>query len=136
MKSEISEKNPYYIPKHRYYELYHFCLQYPMWRKAYNSLVELSHRPEDLLLFNTNEHGDPTARCAEAKEYYFSRIQMIRHAIEKVDTDGILFNWLLMNVTDNVSYDAMDTKYRMPVSRDKFYKKRREFFWYLSKARE
>lgn len=136
MKSEISEKNPYYIPKHRYYELYHFCRQYPMWQKAYDSLVELSHRPEDLALFDTNEHGDPTARCAEAKEYYFSRMQMIGHAIEKIDPDGVLYGWLLMNVTENISYDAMDAKYGMPVSRDEFYKKRREFFWHLSKARE
>ena len=35
IRPELSEKNPYWIEKHRYYELKHFCLQYPIWRKAY-----------------------------------------------------------------------------------------------------
>ena len=38
IRPELSEKNPYWIEKHRYYELKHFCLQYPIWRKAYVSL--------------------------------------------------------------------------------------------------
>ena len=28
LRAELSEKNPYWIEKHRYYELKHFCLQY------------------------------------------------------------------------------------------------------------
>ena len=34
----LSEKNKYYIDKHRYYELKHFCLQYDDWKKAYSIL--------------------------------------------------------------------------------------------------
>lgn len=34
MRPELSQKNPYWIGKHRYYELKHFCLQYPIWKKA------------------------------------------------------------------------------------------------------
>lgn len=30
LRAELSEKNPYWIEKHRYYELKHFCLQYPI----------------------------------------------------------------------------------------------------------
>lgn len=33
LRAELSEKNPYWIEKHRYYELKHFCLQYPIWKK-------------------------------------------------------------------------------------------------------
>lgn len=29
IRPEVSQKNPYWIGKHRYYELKHFCLQYP-----------------------------------------------------------------------------------------------------------
>lgn len=28
IRPEVSEKNQYWIEKHRYYELKHFCLQY------------------------------------------------------------------------------------------------------------
>lgn len=33
---ELSKKNTYWIEKHRYYELKHFCLQYPIWKEAYH----------------------------------------------------------------------------------------------------
>ena len=45
IRPEVSQKNPYWIGKHRYYELKHFCLQYPIWKKAYLSLDALSKRP-------------------------------------------------------------------------------------------
>lgn len=32
-KPELSEKNPYHLSRHRYYELKHFCFQYPEWKK-------------------------------------------------------------------------------------------------------
>lgn len=32
IRPELSEKNPYWIERHRYYELKHFCLQYPIWK--------------------------------------------------------------------------------------------------------
>ena len=47
IRPELSEKNPYWIEKHRYYELKHFCLQYPIWRKAYASLNSFSSKPAD-----------------------------------------------------------------------------------------
>lgn len=31
IRPETSQKNPYWIPKHRYYELKHFVMQYPAW---------------------------------------------------------------------------------------------------------
>ena len=65
IRPELSEKNPYWIEKHRYYELKHFCLQYPIWKRARAALDGLSQRPMDAVIFS---HGfsDPTARCAEA----------------------------------------------------------------------
>lgn len=65
IRPELSEKNPYWLEKHRYYELKHFCLQYPIWRKAYSSLSGLATRPADLAMFVvTNALSDPTVKCA------------------------------------------------------------------------
>ena len=50
IRPELSEKNPYWIEKHRYYELKHFCLQYPIWRKAYSVLDGYSNPPKDLAI--------------------------------------------------------------------------------------
>ena len=71
IRPELSEKNPYWIEKHRYYELKHFCLQYPIWRKAYSVLDGYANPPKDSASFViTSTLGDPTAKCAMAKTYY------------------------------------------------------------------
>ena len=42
IRAQISEKNKYYIDKHRHYELKHFCLQYPNWKKThYSKRIEM-----------------------------------------------------------------------------------------------
>ena len=42
LRSELSPKNKYYIDKHRYYELKHFCLQYTEWKKSYSAFDDTS----------------------------------------------------------------------------------------------
>ena len=135
MKSEISDKNPYYIPKHRYYELLHFCKQYPMWQDAFRSLSGLSHRPEDLTLFKTNEHGDPTERCAESALYYFNRIEMVNNALIEAGGGGELSYYMYYAVIEGKSYDQLNAKYDVGISRDAWYNLYRKFFWILSQTR-
>lgn len=56
IRAEVSEKNPYWIEKHRHYELKHFCLQYPIWKKAYSSLNGMLSRREALNAFGKARH--------------------------------------------------------------------------------
>lgn len=134
MRPEISEKNRYWIEKHRYYELKHFCLQYPIWRKAYLALDGLAKGPTDLTIFTkTGSVNDPTARCAEAKLFYSERMNMI----EKValETDPELGSYILKAVTNGISYDCMKARLDIPCCKDTYYKLYRRFFWLLSKER-
>lgn len=39
IRPELSNKSPYWIERHRYYELKHFCLQYPIWKRHMRLLV-------------------------------------------------------------------------------------------------
>lgn len=65
IRAEVSEKNPYWIEKHRHYELKHFCLQYPIWKKAYSSLNGMLSRREALNAFGKARHvSNPTERIA------------------------------------------------------------------------
>lgn len=83
IRPELSEKNKYWIDHHRYYELKHFCLQYPAWKKAYGVLDGLSKRPNDNpILAKLNVVSDPTARCAVTKAYLAERIAMIEDVAE------------------------------------------------------
>lgn len=86
IRPELSEKNPYWIERHRYYELKHFCLQYPIWKKAYVALDGLSRRPADMEIFSRNRTtGDPTARCAEARSYYLDRMKTVEQTAIATD---------------------------------------------------
>ena len=54
LRAELSEKNPYWIEKHRYYELKHFCLQYPIWKKAYAALDGTNTKTMNLSINSLN----------------------------------------------------------------------------------
>lgn len=68
IRPELSTKNKYYIDKHRYYELKHFCLQYPEWKKAYCEFDDYSVPLSMIERISTdNMPGDPTAKRALLK---------------------------------------------------------------------
>ena len=134
IRPELSEKNSYWLEKHRYYELKHFCLQYPVWKKAYSSLDGFSKRPIDLaVLFKTNSFGDPTARCAEAKLYYSDRIEMVERTAK--ETDRELCQYILKGVTEGVSYTYLKARLEIPCCKDVYYNLYRRYFWILNKIR-
>ena len=55
IRPEVSVKNKYWISRHRYYELKHFCLQYGEWKQAYNSCTVMSWlRSYGFLLYSSN----------------------------------------------------------------------------------
>ena len=135
IRPEISEKNKYYIDKHRYYELKHFCLQYKEWKKEYN-------RCNDAMLFtagldriqSTNIPSDLTAKYAMQKIYYAQRIEMIEMIAR--DTDDFLYPYILRAVTEGLSYTYLKSRLEIPCSRDMYYDRYRRFFWLLNKKRD
>lgn len=135
IRPELSEKNKYWIEKHRYYELKHFCLQYPIWKKAYAALDGLSKRPADLDLFIKNSNiSNPTAKCAEARIYYGERISTVEQAAK--ETDSLFANFILKAVTEGYSYEYLKARLEIPCCRDVYYQYYRRFFWLLNKIRQ
>ena len=134
IRPELSEKNKYWIEKHRYYELKHFCLQYPIWKKAYLALDGLSKRSADLVSIQaSNTISNPTAKCAESKLYYSDRIKMIEDAADKTCPE--LSTYILKAVTEEISYDHLKARLDIPCSKDTYYDLYRRFFWLLNKSR-
>lgn len=136
IKPELSEKNKYWISRHRYYELKHFCLQYPLWKKSYLIFEDygLSKAPDiTTAISKSNAHGDPTGKCAEAKAFYRDRIDMVER-VARV-TDPLLEKYILKAVTEGYSYDYLKTRLEMPSVRDNYYEMYRRFFWILDKVR-
>lgn len=135
IRPELSAKNKYWINRHRYYELKHFCLQYHDWKKAYLAIDGLSKRPAELeMVAKTNACGDPTAKCAMAKEYYSDKMKMVEQAAIGADPD--LASYILRAVTEELSYTYLKTNLGMPCSKDTYYDRYRKFFWLLNEARK
>lgn len=135
IRPEISIKNKYWIDKHRHYELKHFCLQYPMWKKTYAEFNDVSiplsmidRAPTD------NLPGDPTAKRALMKAYYAEKINMIERVA--IETDKGLHKYILKAVTEGHSFTYLKTKLGIPCGRDMYYDRYRKFFWLLSKMRD
>lgn len=134
IRAEISEKNRYWISKHRHYELKHFCLQYPTWKKEYAACrAGLLSAPIEKLP-SSNIPGNPTERVALKRAYYQDRIELI----EKIamEADRYLYKYILKAVTEELSYTYLRSKLDIPCGRDMYYDRYRKFFWLLSEARQ
>lgn len=135
IRPELSGKNKYWIEKHRYYELKHFCLQYGTWKSHYLALDGLSKNVLGLAAIKVmDSYGDPTAKCAIAKSYYQERMDMVGNAATEADPD--LADYILKAVTDGHSYDYLKARLDIPCSKDTYYDRYRRFFWFLSQARQ
>lgn len=135
IRPKISEKSKYYIDKHRYYELKHFCLQYNEWKKAYASCNES-------IIFTSkferesasNVHSDLTAKYALKKFQYGSKIKLIERIA--MDADDFLYPYILKAVTEGLSYTNLKAVHNIPCGRDMYYDRYRKFFWLLSEERD
>lgn len=135
IRPELSERNQYWIEKHRYYELKHFCLQYPLWRKSYALLDGYpSSWPKVVPPSKTNVISDPVAKCAMMRVFYSDRMDMLERVA--LETDAELSSYILKAVTEGVSYDHLRTRLEIPCCKDTYYDLYRRFFWLLSKERK
>lgn len=135
IRPEISEKNKYWIDKHRYYELKHFCLQYKEWKKAYAACNESIIFASSFEEKNSNAPlSDITAKYAIKRAYYAGRIKLVEKAAMEADPD--LYLYILKAVTEGLSYTYLKTKLEIPCSRDMYYDRYRKFFWLLSNSRD
>lgn len=135
IRAKISEKSKYYIDKHRYYELKHFCLQYNEWRKAYASCCDAVIFASTIdRLPSSNVPSDLTAKYALKKAQYAERIKIIERAAK--DADDFLHPYILRAVTEGLSYTHLKARLDIPCGRDMYYDRYRKFFWLLSELRD
>jgi hypothetical protein len=134
IRATISEKNKYYIDKHRYYELKHFCLQYGEWKKAYTSCCEsiiFASRYEEMPA--SSMPGDLTAKYAMKRAQYAEKIELIEQIAR--EADEFLYPYILKAVTEGLSYTYLKARLEIPCGRDMYYDRYRKFFWLLSECR-
>lgn len=135
IRPEISERSKYWISKHRHYELKHFCLQYPAWKREYAALKSYGASLSVIeRLPSSNTPSDPTASIAIMKAFYLSRIDLIERTA--LEADKYLHTYILKAVTEGLSYTQLKHSLNIPCSRDTYYDRYRRFFWLLDKSRK
>ena len=133
-RAQLSTKNPCSIPKHRYYELKHFCLQYPDWKKALVLLDGWNTEPRGIPgIIKGRPPESPTERQAIARLYYSGQIAIVDRCIEKLDPT--LAHFILKGVTEGIGFEKLQAQ-GCPCCREMYYEYYRYFFWLLSKERQ
>lgn len=134
IRPEVSKKNENWIPRHRYYELKHFCMQYPGWKKAYELCDGYRDNVKrDMTVYNVNE-ADPTAYYAELAERYDRCIKMVENAATL--THPNMGKYILRAVTTGMSFDALVANTDMKCGKDAYYSLYRRFFYILDQLRQ
>ena len=76
-RAELSKKNPYHIPRYRYYELKYFCRQYDDWKKALTLIDGWQTSPNDISgIIKGCQPESPTERIALSRVFYSSCIHL------------------------------------------------------------
>ena len=129
LRSEISKKSPYYISKHRYLELKHFCLQYPEWKDDLNKLNWIGGIGDG----RSSNVSKPVEWMVERRDKLLNHMEMVEQCC--VASDGDIFEYLIKSVCYGASYGNLRAD-GMPCSKDYFYSRYRLFFYLLDRVRE
>lgn len=130
IRPELSRKNKYWIPKHRYYELKHFCLQYPEWKKEYMTLgFKMEASP--IIVRGQKPQGRPVENLEISRGRLLEKLELVEYTCRA--TDPVLYKWLLRAVTEGMPFTQLKMMYDIPCERDMFYDRYRKFFWLLSR---
>ena len=130
IRPEVSKKNKYWISKHRYYELKHFCLQYNEWQDQLSS-VRVDQQ-QSFSEAKTYGHGDPTVKRFMTKAWV--NTNMVKDAAKEATDD--MWMYIVLAVTSGLSYDKLAAYVEIPCCRDTFYEYYRKFFYFLDKKRD
>lgn len=123
VRANVSKKNPYWVPKHRFLELYHFSLQYKDWIKE---LADTTYIPSD-------PEFDPTGNIAARIARLKTNCELVKKCC--MDADSTLWSFIFMGVTEGVSYETLRTRYHIPCGKDYYFVRYRKYFWLLSQRK-
>ena len=132
MSRILSTKNPYYLTKHRFYEVYHYAMQYQEWKDEYRTTEQTMRGiAYDGVKVKSSGSGDALERVAIRLTELSEKIEMLEAVAKETDKD--LSEYILRGVTDEqVTYNYLSMVLHIPCSRNTYYSLRSKFYWLLS----
>jgi hypothetical protein len=127
-----SQKSKYYLEKEELLTVYHYCRQYPHWKRQ---LAELDPPNIRSVVIDGLPHGsgsgDTTARTAIRRVDLERKIRTVEDTVREVTPE--YWRGMLAGVTENRPYYNIRQHYHIPVGENEYYRKRREIYWRISK---
>jgi hypothetical protein len=125
-------RRKYQISKHRFLELYHYCLQYREWKDE----LKCSTDTVKGVIISDMPHGtgtgDPTSNLAIRRTILEERCKLIEDTAKEADPE--LWTYILKGVTDeNASYTYLRQVMNIPCGKNYYFEKRRKFYYLLSR---
>lgn len=133
-RPELSMRSPWYIGKHRQYELIHFCRQYPLWRRE---LVLLDgYKPRNWEMTPGSYLADPTATDGEKRAMLSRKIEQVHEAAKRATDNERLQKILLEGVVTGTGFPQLRARHdAVWLGKDTYYEAYRRFFWELNRIR-
>ena len=134
VREYIPKPDKYYLQSYRYLELKAYCRQYQSWKQGLAQCYGFKANSFDSSPIRGSEHSDPTERAVELAEKYRLKIDMVELAAKLADET--LAPYVLLNVTQGLSFDRMTAQGRRPpCGINQFYEARQKFFWELDQLK-
>ena len=127
-KSVTSTKRDYYLSKHRYLELVHFCRQYDDFKKEYKELTFI-RSPQ--MTTHQNYIGDQTSDKAIRLRNLDRKIKVIEQSA--IETDSVLYPFIIEAVSKGLTYENLRLTKNIPCGRTLFYVLVRRFYFILAR---
>ena len=126
-------KKKYGISKNRFHELYYHCLQYDEWKTKIRELqCTLRGMQYGKIAMSGNAITSSTEEAAIECAELSAKCDVIELTAKEADNE--LYEYLLEAVTHKgVTYKYLSARKRIPCGPDRFYDRRRKFYWLLDK---
>ena len=133
IRPELSKENRYWIDRHRYYELKHFCLQNKTWKTYIREIDGMKSEIFPGGNFDRN-FSNPTLHAVELRELYSAKIKLVEDCAKEASPE--LSNYILKAVTEELKYENLRMVHGLPCGREMWYELYRRFFYILSCSRK
>lgn len=133
IRNSLSKKNPYYISKHRYLELKHYCLQFDEWKTKLNSLGVISGFDSEKIPGRDFYKNSPVEDIAIKRMILEKNIRTVKEVCYEADSS--ICDYIFLSVTKGYSYVYLSSILNIPCSKDYFYERYRKFFKILDSVR-
>ncbi|MGI6349895.1 MAG: hypothetical protein ACOXZ0_08325 [Eubacteriales bacterium] len=123
----------YEISPYRYRELLNFCLQYDEKKDKLEHYYSVPATHPKIDYVQDTNTTNPTQDKAIPAARLSHDVKLIEQTA--IEADNEIYQYLLMNVTNQIPYSYLRYTLKMPCGKNKFYRARRKFFYLLDKKK-